>query len=153
MKDLSTCPVQLKNVKIAASLSDETTAFTASIYLDKVKIGTAYNHGQGGNTNVHVAKDHLDRFKAICAEYHDPKGPYTVNEWNFGEELIDNLLYEYMVQIEKQKEIKRWTKTQVVFRIPGDAPDSFRTIKHNGKILEAKQWIARKYPEIIEIYP
>jgi len=148
MKDIATCPVQLKNIKIASHLSEETTAFTASIYLDNVKIGTAENHGQGGNTNVYVAKE-LDRFKAICADYHDDSGPYKTDECNFGEELIDNLLDKHMIS----QQIKRWIKTKVVFRIPGDDPDEFRAVKHNGNILATKQAIHRKYPDIIEMYP
>ena len=39
------------------SLSEETYAFSASVYVDNKVIGTANNHGTGGETNFHPNED------------------------------------------------------------------------------------------------
>lgn len=43
--------IELKNIKIAEHMSEETTAFTADIFVDGVKTGYAKNHGHGGCTD------------------------------------------------------------------------------------------------------
>ena len=37
----------LKNIEVFESLSDETTAFTADVYVGKTKVGTCENSGKG----------------------------------------------------------------------------------------------------------
>jgi hypothetical protein len=44
--------IELKNVSYNAKLSQETSAFTASIYIDGVKRGTVSNSGTGGPNNI-----------------------------------------------------------------------------------------------------
>lgn len=44
--------ITLKNVKVAANLSRETNAFTASVYFAGKRVGSAYNSGCGGITLV-----------------------------------------------------------------------------------------------------
>lgn len=46
--------ITLKNVKIYDALSEETLCFTATVYENGVKIGTAKNDGHGGNTFVYL---------------------------------------------------------------------------------------------------
>ncbi len=41
--------IELKNIKIHADMSEETTCFSASIYLNGKKVGTAKNDGRGGS--------------------------------------------------------------------------------------------------------
>ena len=43
--------IELKNVRISESLSEETTAFTADIFVDGKKAGYARNDGRGGCTD------------------------------------------------------------------------------------------------------
>lgn len=44
--------IQLKNLKIIDSMSEETVCFTATVYKDGKRIGTAKNEGHGGPTTV-----------------------------------------------------------------------------------------------------
>jgi hypothetical protein len=46
--------LELKKVSFSESLSDDSTAFTADVYLDGVKRATAKNSGHGGPTDVHA---------------------------------------------------------------------------------------------------
>jgi len=45
--------IELKKIKVSASLSQETNAYTAEIWINDVKRGTVENHGQGGPDEVH----------------------------------------------------------------------------------------------------
>ena len=46
--------ITLKNVKIYAGLSQDSDAFTASVYVDGKKVGEAKDDGRGGNNYVDV---------------------------------------------------------------------------------------------------
>jgi hypothetical protein len=46
--------IELKNVKIALHMSEETTAFTADIFVNGIKTGYAKNDGHGGCTFYHA---------------------------------------------------------------------------------------------------
>lgn len=59
--------VELKNVKIAKHLSEETTAFTASVWLNGRRVGTARNDGRGGATELRVGERHDDVVDACVA--------------------------------------------------------------------------------------
>ena len=45
--------IELKKIKVSASLSQETNAYTAEIWINGVKRGTVENHGQGGPDEVY----------------------------------------------------------------------------------------------------
>ena len=45
--------IELRRVSYSATLSQETSAFTADIWVDGRKAGSAENHGTGGCTNIH----------------------------------------------------------------------------------------------------
>ena len=44
--------LEVKNIKHARSLSEETNAFSADLYVNKEKIATCSNNGHGGMTNI-----------------------------------------------------------------------------------------------------
>lgn len=46
--EVPTMKIEIRNLKIARSLSEETTAYTATIYVDGAKAFSASNHGTGG---------------------------------------------------------------------------------------------------------
>jgi hypothetical protein len=46
--------ITLKNIKHARNLSEETNAFTATVYVDGKKAGDAYNRGNGGCTEATI---------------------------------------------------------------------------------------------------
>lgn len=45
--------LELKNIKLLASLSEETPAYTATLYADGKKVGDVSNHGHGGCDEFH----------------------------------------------------------------------------------------------------
>lgn len=61
--------VELRKIKHSASLSEETNAFTADLYFDGVKVGTARNHGTGGPNDIDFNdRASQERFSAFIAE-------------------------------------------------------------------------------------
>lgn len=74
--------IEIRNLKIAASLSQETTAYTADIYVDGVKTFAASNHGHGACDNFHrfpTAKVSEPEVNAWLADNVAPSGPYEAD--------------------------------------------------------------------------
>ena len=59
--------IQLKNVKIAWNMSEETTAFTASLYIDGKKAADVKNEGRGGDNHPRFMDRELEKeFHEFC---------------------------------------------------------------------------------------
>jgi hypothetical protein len=60
--------IELKKLKVAEHLSEETTAYSADVYVNGKCIGYAQNNGQGGETDIrcHFPADSSER--KLCAE-------------------------------------------------------------------------------------
>ena len=74
--------IEIKNLKIAASLSEETNAYTADIFVDGVKTFAASNHGHGGCDSYHrypTAKVGEREVDAWLAANVPPDGPWNAN--------------------------------------------------------------------------
>lgn len=59
--------LQLKKLKVSASLSEETLAFTADVYLDGRLVGRAKNDGGGGMVLFHATESTA---AAACQAFH-----------------------------------------------------------------------------------
>jgi len=67
VKKLTRKSIELKNVKVYVGMSQETTAFTASLYIDGKKAADVRNEGRGGDNWPSFAdRDLRDRFYAFC---------------------------------------------------------------------------------------
>lgn len=84
----------LKNIKHLPSLSQETEAFTADIYVDGKKAGYAENHGQGGETNIQPSALH-DQMSAYAATL----PPTTAHGHTYqptADSIVDDLLAAHL---------------------------------------------------------
>ena len=101
--------IELKNVKISESLSEETTAFTADIFVNGKKAGYARNDGRGGCTEYHSFQEtreiinEAEKFTLTL-----PKIKYDFNGKTFEmdsnlENVIDNLLEKFQSDKDKKK--------------------------------------------------
>lgn len=68
--------IELKSLKIARHLSEETTAFTAKISVDGKVVGDVRNDGNGGCHMVHLDPSARDAVEAEAARLHPPKAKY-----------------------------------------------------------------------------
>lgn len=112
----TTPKVELKSIKFAASLSQETNAFTATVYIDGEKVGTAENHGQGGPTSVHPRAAE-ERLTAIAATLPDIE--CTIRDggeekkWSYrpsAETIVDDLLTAHLMAKEEVRFEKLFAK-------------------------------------------
>lgn len=109
--------IELKSVKVYEKLSEETTCFTANIYLDGKKIGEAENRGIGGNTMYVIQDRHLlEKFETYANSL--PPMTFIVEGEPFsykmnGEHLIDNLVWDFIKKRDEknmQAKIARYEK-------------------------------------------
>lgn len=121
--------IELKNIKHAPSLSEETEAFTASLYINGKHAGYAKNAGYGGSTDyyhkdakgkelIKQAEDHAKSFKK-------PDDPFISMAL---EEKINDLLYDHLKKKELEKFNKKLTKiteSGIAYGIPNDSYSYF----------------------------
>jgi hypothetical protein len=115
--------ITLRKIKYAAFASEETHCFSADIYIDGKKEGTARNEGHGGSTfiepralaerlNAYGAT--LPRATSTIVDEKDPTGFFTYRQT--GETLIDELLEAHLVE----KDVKRAMAKRVLFTVAGE---------------------------------
>lgn len=115
--------ITLKNVKFAAFASEETTCFSATIYIDGKTTGTTVgNDGHGGCNHYHggdAEKRLMAYAKTLPPVETDMKNPDgTVFTYpQDADSLVDAVFNEHM----KTQELKRICKGKTCFRIPGEA--------------------------------
>ena len=134
--------VALKSLKIAKHLSQETLAFTATVYVDGKKIGHAENHGHGGPdalyfTNNKDYQSKVDAFLDACrddgieAAYDREMAAFRKtnnlpkHDRDFDIEAALSVLVE---RTDLERTVRRRAKTNVVFWKAGDT-SAFYSIK------------------------
>jgi hypothetical protein len=163
---------QLKKVKIARFLSEETTAFTAQLWVDGEYIADLSNDGHGGNNRIMHrfdgkglnTRDKVEAFRKWCADY--DLSPccraYTtyvenvlcckvcyeeVSHGGVGDDLYISLMLE---DYEGEQQIKRWCKTKTVIRLKSDKPGEFHIYKQVYDPALAQR-IRDEEPTLVEI--
>lgn len=113
--------IELRNIKHAAFASEETACFTATLYVDGKKEGTADNAGKGGPTTIHplALARRLDEYAAtlpaqVSTEFAGDDGtPFTYAQT--GESLVDDLLAKYLTE----KDVRTLLNGKVAFTVKG----------------------------------
>jgi hypothetical protein len=126
--------VTLKSLKVAEHLSQETTAFTATVYVDGRLAGHATNEGQGGPNCVCWA----DKAAEQRVLAHIGSLPEQTCELGGAETFtlkpdVDSFLGDLVEQARKQKWVKRQTTKGLVFRLADDPEGTYRTVKWRSK--------------------
>jgi hypothetical protein len=112
--------IEIKNLKIAASLSEETTAYTADIFVDGVKTFAASNHGHGACDMFHryaTAEVTEREVNAFLADNCPPDGPWTDNAaerpaYDMGHTCdLENFVGRHVAKAEAEKETARIRRT------------------------------------------
>jgi len=110
--------IELKKIKVSLSQSEETTAFTADIYIDGKNAGYAKNDGHGGCTLIgsydSKGRELLESAEAYCATLpakvvEGLKGSFKVDLESF----VDDLLYEYLNAKEEARIAKKLAKDMI----------------------------------------
>jgi hypothetical protein len=115
--------IELRKVEYSARLSEETSAFSADVWIDGVKAGQASNHGHGGPTLItpQALSQRLDAYgKTLPAKTIAGDPPFTLQpdgEWLIGEALTDWIL---------RRDMKRALRNRVLYT-RSDKPGLFQT--------------------------
>lgn len=125
--------IELKNIKYAAFASEETSCYSAALWVDDVRIGHVGNDGHGGCDNFHG--DHA-AYKVVdqwCIS-NLPARQYTKEKYGFDgihetdlETLCGDLLNDHLTA----KELAKTMAYKALFHVPG-TPGLF-TKAYTGK--------------------
>ena len=135
--------IELKKISFNEIMSEETNCFVADLYVDGKKIGYCKNDGHGGCTDIHGNRK--DDFEVIAKanEYCKtlPKEVMFGREFEQTlEDVIDNLLFEYLKAKDKAKAEKKMLKQQltgILFGVPNG--DSYSYINYKQSLAVFKK--------------
>lgn len=132
--------IELKNIKYMESLSEETSCFSADLFVNGRKVGYAKNAGHGGCTEYmhHLDEKNLakNRETIRLAEVHCASLP-DIDYGDFKiksnlENVIDNLFEAWMLERETKKFQKKMEKnfqTQICVGVPNASSYSLYNLK------------------------
>ena len=143
---------ELRKVKIARSLSEETTAFTADLWVDGKHIGYVKNDGQGGANFIDHrydgkgldTRDDVTAFEAWCEAL-----PHS---WchHRASECADTYISDLLDQFQWDRQLKRLCKGKAVIVLQGDPDGTVRTY-NNPYTPEFAAYIRANEPKLAEI--
>jgi hypothetical protein len=137
--------IQIKNIKVNLAFSEETTCFTADIFVDGKKTAYARNDGHGGCTyycSYHKPNDdenlrQAEAFaKTLPSTTYNMGGKDLVIESNL-EGIIDQAIDDYVNAKEKAKFLKKLEKemeTGFVIGVPNSGNAYSRSFKGKPKL-------------------
>jgi hypothetical protein len=109
--------IELKNVKFSESLSEETNAFTADIFVNNVKCGYAKNNGQGGCTDIRAYSDSgLQGLLDMCENELRVQPQINIGSVNdpfMVKSNLENVVDQMFEQWLKDKEKKKFEKKMI----------------------------------------
>lgn len=125
--------IELKNIKHFPSLSQETEAFTASLYINGKHAGYAENTGHGGETNYYdkdaKGKELIKQAEEYVKSFKKPDDRFI----NLAlEEKINDLLYDHLQKKDFEKFNKKLAKITdygIAYGIPNHSYSYF-TFNH-----------------------
>ena len=132
--------IELKNIKTHEAMSEETTCFSASIYLEGKRIGVVRNRGCGGCNEYTWTDNTAGRKVEAWAE---------TQETDYEFEKLDQIIDDLMMKAEEKKQLRRYCKKQTLFVLAGDQDGSFRPINHPFTS-QVKDFLGRKHGEKLE---
>lgn len=118
--------ITIKNLKTMESLSEETTCYTATVYVDGVKWGESSNTGNGGEDRVRTygegnSYDAVRELDALIAETY-PK--FNLAYGDEPENLIDMdlslVIGDLIAEDRWLKDYRRTVKAKVLYIKPGE---------------------------------
>jgi hypothetical protein len=140
--------LSLKNLKVSEHLSEETTAFTATVYIDGERAFYARNQGHGGENMLDpITADRSGRKKIYLAQEHFRAQPSVPCEYD-GSPLPMSLDFAVSLAVEEAlylKDMKRCLRKVTVL-----TPEGIQTFKAAFKPTpENLDHIAQKYPDYV----
>lgn len=133
----------LKNIKMYPAISEETTAFSATLYWKNQKAGEASNRGVGGCNNYYWNHPAIRREVEAWAKEQEVQYP------DF--EVLDQVIDKILVEHELNQIFKRACKTKTLFRLKGDLPQQYREVKCVYTLAVKRTLVDKFKDELVEI--
>ena len=133
----------LKNLKVSEHLSEETTAFTATVYIDGKRAFTARNDGRGGENMLESLKE--DRGIIDRAQTYFASLPPETSEYGDLPMSLDFAISLAVDEALHLKDMRRCLKKVTV-----KTPEGIATFKASFKPTPQNlAYIAQKYPDYV----
>lgn len=153
-QNMSTMQIELKNIMVAEHMSEETTAFTANLYINNKKIAFVKNDGRGGCTNyqlyeqadrslLHQAEEYCKKLPPIVFPSALPEGKPFELPMDL-ENFIDDLLDKHLQKKDLEKFHKKMAKHQedsILFGIPDKQYEGLRFKRPIAEILQFERGV------------
>lgn len=120
--------ITLKSIKTVPSMSEETIAFTATVYFNGKRVGAAWNGGRGDPIAFDIPQETTKEMEAWVAV----NVPLGKPDKNFPEGFqldLECYVFGIVEQHDRDQQMKRWVRTKVLFRIEGDDEGAYRTFR------------------------
>lgn len=123
--------IELKAIKFSESLSEETNAFTANLYINGKKVGYCKNDGHGGCTDYYADSSKTRDIIVQAEQYCKTLPPVKYGEHSFNQSLesvIDNILEDWLIAKEKAKADKQIIKlmpSAIIVGVPNSGSYSY----------------------------
>jgi hypothetical protein len=132
--------IELKSIKYAAFASQETSCYSATLWVDGVKIGTVENDGHGGCDSFWGDQQIFDKANAWCKENLPKWDGYDGEPHDTDLEMHCGTL---LVQWLCRRDLKRLMAKKVVFK----TPDGMYEVAHKGNLNSTVARMRDKYPD------
>jgi hypothetical protein len=143
--------IELKNIKLHLSMSQETFCFEASMYVDGKKVSRVSNRGQGGEHDYDAPLRTIDPIDDWC-KANLPKWGSQFGEGDNHETDLSMHISDLVNQYSILKEYKKLLRNKLVFLPKHLKGDSYQTMPKPkfGNNESLNRWIGRvgaKHPE------
>ncbi len=138
--------IELKNLKVNAMFSEETTCFKADVFVNGKKVAYAENDGRGGCTYYH----HYENQQGVVRLAEDYCKTLPKQVINFGNEIhefdqsLESVIDDLVFTKEKEKEQKKIDKlceNNIVWGYPNGYSYKLLSFKGKAKFVDVKKSI------------
>ena len=145
--------IELKNVKVAHHMSEETTAFTATLYINGKKAAHVKNDGRGGDNHPWFLDREVEKeFHAFCASL-----PVEKDEWHIENNLepspmsYDSFIGRLLEVWMEKDDWKKACRKGLVYLLKSKGSEIYYTTKAPYSAVLAKQVREKHGDDLMEI--
>lgn len=149
--------ITLKNIKTYEEISDETLAFSATVYIDGKRVGTVQNQGCGGCNEYHGFNDELfDELDEYCHNLPPIPFPEDAEPWMKSlypmKQDLDQVIFDLVMAHKTTTWEKKQCRKKTLFRKPDEKyQDGEWNIVKAPYSPKVKEYLVNKYGSDVHI--
>jgi hypothetical protein len=140
----------------------EGRGFNATLYLNGKKVAFVIDSAQGGNidyqwegktrderdANESLVKKFIDSLPSTALDADAPEWKKSMYPDGMVKPDLDVVVCKLVDDVENEARLKRLKKTNVVFVTPNLSAGQMMTMKHNGNVEQAMEYLKKQHPVI-----